>query len=241
MKYRHFSKPPIIESLVDIQIAQNSNVTFEALESLFDKIKSDFPQKNILSQHQIKFGPIGKQLKAETSELKNGFIAKSKDESRAVQYRTNGFTFSLLNFYEKWDILKNESHSFWNLYSEAFKPSIFRVATKYINKITIPETVFTLNDYFLNLPQVNSEKLGVLENFMFRYSLDRNGFKANLGLSTIPKTDEKPESTFIFDIDVFKLTTESDDKIWDNLDLLNKYADDVFFESLTEKTGELFK
>jgi len=241
MKYRHFSFPPIIESLVDIQIAPNEKITFEALESLFDKIKSDFPQKNILNQHQIKFGPIGKQLKTETTEQKNGFVAKSKNESRAIQYRINGFTFSFLNFYEKWEVLRAESQALWDLYNATFNPSISRIATKYVNKIVIPETVFNLDDYFVNLPKVNSQTLGILENFMFRYSLDRSGLKANVGLSAIPKTSEKPETAFVFDIDVFKLSTESGDRMWNNLDLLNKYADDIFFESLTEKAGEIFK
>ena len=47
----------------------------------------------------------------------------------------------------------------------------------------------------------------------------------------------------IFDIDVWKLTNykSDDEEMWKEFEKLRKFKNDVFFNSITEKTKELFK
>src|SRR5258708_29222831 len=99
-KHPTYKNPPIIEALIDIKVTQSEDVTVGKIELLHEKIKNEYPQKNtrggFMFQIQLGEKPEGSARNLDV----NGFLFKSKDERKIVQFRKDGFTFSQLKPYK---------------------------------------------------------------------------------------------------------------------------------------------
>ncbi|MCP5005758.1 MAG: TIGR04255 family protein [Planctomycetes bacterium] len=244
-----FPNAPITEALLDIRVELSNEVNLETLETLHDHndIKERFPvkKKRVSFLSGVKASPEGKISTFPTSGGPDGFLFQSPIEKEIVQARIDGYTFNKLKPYESWDAFRTEARKLWDIYFQITNPvRITRIALRYINRIEVPLPMNDFKEYVLTTPEVAPKLPQALNHFFMRLEIPNPDLPA---IALITQTMEKPTENLrlplILDIDVFceNIFIDSNEEMWDKFEKLRKFKNDIFFDSITEKTKELFK
>lgn len=237
---------PVSEALFDIQVELPQEITFADLENLSNDIKAQYPnmkaRQRFGGSFELKEGHVAK---TESIDLGiDGFLNWSSDEKQVVQFRLDGFSFSRLRPYNRWEEYFPEVMKNWNLYAKKLKPiRIKRVAVRYINTIEIPFKGFELKNYFVNFPK-SPLKTSTLESFFNRveFSLPDSKIKAVITQNLV-QSNNPVSSPVIIDIEVSsEVNLQLDEKaVIEVFKILRIYKNDIFEKSLRPKAKELFK
>lgn len=241
---RHYTKPPIIEAVIDIRAELSPDFQIENLAVIHEQIKAAYPSREDVTMFQanIQFRPEGKVNSAQTQL---GYLFRSADKKQIVQVRTNGFTFSRLNPYESWNSLRDEARNLWAVYKRVAKPiRAIRVAVRYINRIDIPFPMVDMRDYLRTFPEISPELPQVMAGFVMHILIPIETFGGTLSLLEAAVPSPGPDiSSINLDIDLFKESTadfDSDEKVWDLLEHLRDKKNEIFEKCITDKARELF-
>ena len=244
--YIAFRNAPITEALLDIRVVLPEDVTLAKLETFQGLVKERFPEK----QERISFTADFKLSRegfetSPTSGGPDGYLFQSSVEKKIVQARLDGFTFNKLKPYENWEVFSSEARELWDLYFQLTSPiKITRIALRYINKIEIPLPMKDFKEYILTIPEIAPKLPQGLSNFFMRLEIPHPAIETTaLITQTMEALTDDQRLPLIFDIDVFQNRTYSDNKteIWEEFEKLRLVKNDIFFDSITEKTKELFK
>ena len=243
--YENFPNAPITEALLDIKVQQQEGVTLDDLKELHPKLKVRFPEITEQRVFAAKF-KVGKEpAYSPGPDLTLGYLFRSQEEKKVVQYRLNGFTFNKLKPYESWSALKSEAKELWEPYFEKVKPiKILRIALRYINRIEVPLPIKHFNEYILTNPEIAPKLPQHVSHFLMRIELPNEEIPATAMITMTMERPDKPKNLpLIFDIDVFQQVEykKITDIIWNDFDKLRNFKNDIFFDSITEKTKELFR
>lgn len=247
-EYIVFPNAPITEALLDIRVQLPENVDLKKLETFYDSVKDRFPQKQerISIQAGFQFSPEGTTTLPPSSK-QDGYLFRSTIENKVVQARLDGFTFNKLKPYEKWELFRNEASNLWDLYFNIANPiKVIRIALRYINRIEIPLPIKDFKEYILTTPEIAPKLPQGLAHFFMQLVIPNHEIGAT---ATISQTMENPPPAvfhklpYIFDIDVWKETLHEGNKqeMWDEFEKLHIFKNEIFFNSITKKTEELFK
>lgn len=241
-------KSPIAEALLDIRVNLPKETDLTKLASFQEKIKDRFPIRQTREEWktsvQFKKEQQPKILKPMGGPL--GCLFLSSDKKKVVQARLDGFTFNKLEPYEGWDKFITEARELWEHYIDIAVPlNVIRVALRYINRIEIPLPFDDFKDYILSTPEVAPGIPQGLDSFFMRLVIPE---PETDNVAIVIQTFEPPHKDrkllpLIFDIDTYREVTMKPDpkKIWEILRNLKDYQNSIFFNSITEKTLELFK
>lgn len=240
--------PPITEALIDIRANLPSGIDLPVLATFHTEIKDRFPEKKerIIFEGGFQINAEGMTESLPSSQRITGYFFQSSDGGKIVQARLDGFTFNKLKPYEDWKMFQNEAKELWKYYLEVAKPTnITRIALRYINRIEIPLPCKDFKDYILTLPDVAPGVPQGLDHFLMRLSIpDPKTSSAAIITETTGQIDESGKSIpFIFDVDVFRQTIlePTSGEIWEVMDTLHELKNSIFFNSITDKTKELFQ
>jgi uncharacterized protein (TIGR04255 family) len=240
---RHLEKAPITEALVDIRVKLRPNADLSTLESTYALFAREYPEKRERIRAESKFDL--KTRKFETASDVDGYLCTSSDKKRVVQVRLDGFTFSRLKPYVTWEDLHNEADRLWQLYVRQASPELVtRVALRYINRLEIPLPMRDFGDY-LTAPPVIPENLPQgLISFLTRnvIRVPSWDFTAIISQSLEP-VGASSVAPVLLDIDISRQVqyNVSTKEIWETIDQMHEFKNKIFFESITEKTVELYK
>lgn len=246
MKIVTFKNPPITEALLDIRVTLPSGFDINTLEEFTNKIRSEFPVKQVNTQWETSFQlKKGENPVVTAKDSTNGFLYKTNNNSKIVQARVDGFTFNKLKPYSDWARFSKEAKMLWELYVRIAKPvNITRVALRYINLIEIPLPIKDFKEYFLTGPEITPSLPQGLSEFFIRLVIpDQETNNTAIITETIDqgKLNEKT-LPLIFDLDVFKIVdiAADDKKLWEIFKSLREYKNKVFFNTFTDKAKKLF-
>ncbi len=241
-----FPKAPITEALIDIRVQLPGNVSLADLENLHTQIKHEYPDKKTRSRWE---GTV--ELKSEKEPLKttqyqiDGYLFTTSDGKQVVQYRLDGFTFSRLRPYSQWEDVYREGKRLWEIYRDVNKPLLItRLAVRYINSIQIPSQNFDYDDYLTAAPKIPQELPQLLQHFFTRLVIpfpDQGA--AAIVIQTLSDKQDPVNTAILLDIDVYaEVSLPSEDaRIYEILRKFREIKNQVFFNSITEKTKELFR
>ncbi len=248
IEYEVFKKAPIKEALIDINIERSDRLSINSITQLYSKLKDRFPitEKRIRRSSQFELNQSRQLEVLDHREELKGYRFISDDNKKAVQYRLDGFTFNLLEPYSKWDHFKAEAKELWDLYTEIIPENtiIQRIGLRYINRLEVPLTN-NLKEYIKTLPEIATEIPYTYSNFLMRIGFydEKTNTKAIL-TEMIDEQEDTPDIIpIIFDIDAF-YECQIDYKhieIWDILEDLRVFKNEIFHKSITEKTKELIR
>lgn len=243
-KYTHLENAPITEALIDIRVKMREDLTVEQLESIYNSISGQYPDKKVRHKWEGKFefkkGELPVSLGTETID---GYIFTSTDQKQIFQARLDGFTFSRLKPYETWERLRDEAYRLWQKYREVVSPEITRVALRYINKMEFPLPIKDFSDYLTAAPIVPEGLPQGVSSFLTRVVIHEPSIDAAAIITQALEQVVNPNLVpLILDIDVFKQKSEgiSEKDAWDTLEKLRHFKNKIFFESITEKAKEIF-
>jgi uncharacterized protein (TIGR04255 family) len=249
---QHLDAAPITEALVDVRVKEltDSEVnSFADMPESFTKVYE--VSSNIKRQaFRIEADHEGKVDANQAVEL-FGIRYETADRKRVVQFKKDGFTLSFLYPYSSWDELYDEAKGLFDLYKSKLNldSSITRIALRYINHIDLPSPC-ELEDYLTAPPSIPDELPQGLANFLTQntINMDESGVLARI----VQSSSENPNSdlgedklSVLLDIDVIKfmdpLLELKDESIWSDFVKLRKIKNDIFYNSITKETEELFK
>ena len=248
-EYTVFPNAPITEALLDIRVELSNDINLETLERFHDHndINKCFPVKKRRESFTggVKFSPEGKISTLQTSGGPDGYLFQSPTEKKIVQARLDGYTFNKLKPYESWNAFRSEARKLWDIYFQITDPvKITRTALRYINRIEVPIPIKNFNEYILTTPEIAPKLPQALNHFFMRLEIPNSDIHAiALITQTMENTTENQRLPLILDIDVFSKINfiNSDEEMWKEFEKLRKFKNDVFFNSITDKTKELFK
>lgn len=240
----HYSKAPIIEAVIDFQVKLPAGVTLPDLKKIYKLLKPIYPTKkdSVVFQSSVS---MGAKVAASASQSQIGFALTSSDERQILQTRLNGFTFSRLPQYDKWESFRSDALSAWTVYCKFARPlEINRIATRYINRIDIPLPIGDFKDYLRTGPEISPDLSQALNGFYFEVHIPQDDIKSNLVIreAIIPSSKEDVVSVML-DIDVFSSVHIVDDmsSAWKMLDILRDRKNIAFEACITDKVRELIK
>lgn len=242
-EYPHLTKAPIKEALIDIRIKIKEDLNVEQIGSFYNFISDQYPNKqerrSLESRFEIK---KGEPLSAIIGEDKvEGYAYVSTDETQVVQVRLDGFTFSRLKPYEKWELLRDEARRLWQRYAEITSPEIIRVALRYINRIEISEPRVDFKDYLTAPPIIPKGLPQGVSSFLTRLVIPELSMGVTCIVTQALEQIVDPNLIpIILDIDVFKYNPDgiSEEEAWKLIEGLHHLKNKIFFESITEKLKE---
>ena len=243
-EYPILKNAPIIEALIDIRVKLDSSFEVEKILSIYDKIKTKYPEKQKQQISQVIFGIDEKNQEKSPIKKINGFRFISEDKKQILQARLDGFTFSRLKPYKSWDELKKEAKRLWDFYKEIVKPlAITRVAVRYINNLNIPMPLGDFGDYLTAPPTVPDKLPQGVSSFLTRVVIREPDNKADAIITQALEQVVTDTAPIILDIDVFKSNPDSMDEkdTWAILEKLRVFKNKIFFESITKGLKETFK
>lgn len=248
-EYTVFPNPPITEALLDIRVELSKDINLKTLEEFHDHndIKERFPVKKKRNPFKIgvKVSPEGKISTLPAIGGPDGYLFQSPIANKTVQARIDGFTFNKLKPYKSWDAFRSEARKLWDIYFQITKPvRISRIALRYINRIEIPLPIKDFKEYVLTTPEIAPKLPQALNHFFMRLEIPNPDIHA---IALITQTMENPTENqklpLILDIDVFSKINfiSNDEEMWNEFEKLRKFKNEIFLNSITEKTKELFK
>jgi len=244
-QHRVFKNAPITEAIIDIQVERQENCTIDILGKFGEAIdkKFDEQKKRTRFEGKIDFGPEKSPNFTQKSEV-DGVAFKCNPENKIVQARLNGYGFSKLQPYEKWETFVSEAKELWGKYRDLVNPSkVTRIGLRYINRIEIPMPVYDFKEYFLTFPEIAEGLPSAISGLFMRLTLPKPCTDYNAIITQAINQATNQSLPIIFDIDVAK-TGEFDassDEIWTFLAEMREYKNEIFFKSLTEKAKGLFE
>lgn len=241
---RHLTNAPITEALVDLQVKLPDNAQVERLKAAHATISANYPQvlerRRWASQVRFSKGKPPTPVTTETSP--DGYAFTSSDRQQMVQFRLDGFTFNKFKPYKTWESMRDEACRLWQIYVQIASPEmITRVALRYINHIQLPVPLTTdLGSYLAAPPKVPGQLPHFINSFLTRVVMidSATGAAGNISQAV----ESISQGMVILDIDVFKhgeFRVDSDEA-WKLLHELRQFKNRIFFESVTERTLQLY-
>ncbi len=243
-KQRYLKNAPIVEALIDIRAKNPSSFQVKEFSSLRETLKEDYPTVDERRLLEWKGEIAGKQI-AQTIEDKglSGYFFKASDGKSVVQFRGDGFTFSRLAPYRKWETVLSEATRLWKLYSSKALPEVItRIAVRYINRLELLLPIYDFSDYLTAPPPIPDSLPQEVSQFLTKVVIQESDITANI-IQALERSSTPDHVAIILDIDVFKLreTGFDENSFWAEFEQLRELKNRIFFESITEKAARLYE
>jgi uncharacterized protein (TIGR04255 family) len=247
----HYANAPITEALIDIKVTHAQDFSPDDLGMIKEAIGDRYPTQDPMYLHsgQISLQQPEDPMRVETTHQHGGFAFTSQNKQQIFQARVDGFTFSTLAPYDRWEPFRDEARSLWELYRSAAKvESITRAAVRYINRIDVPSAPpVQLEDYLRTYPEVSADmpSRALFANFFMQVQLWQDDLECLLIVNETLVPPPNDETTSIqLDLDLFRELVEpwaadEDAAAWDFLEQLHDRKNEVFEASITDATRRL--
>jgi len=236
-----YTRTPIVEALLDIQIETPLGVSLDSLLKCQRSIRKDYPSRREAQNHTGHL-LFGEKVSATAVSESVGSVFASHDGKRLFQAKKTGFTFNQLTPYPGWNGFISEAKRLWSEYRKVVSPSGYtRVALRYINRFDFPEPMLNLETYFRTYPEISRDLPQVIEGFFFQFQLPVGEADT---IATVTQTLIEPlsenHSSIMLDIDVYRTCVTTDEgELWRFLETLRSWKNKVFEASITNKTREM--
>jgi uncharacterized protein (TIGR04255 family) len=245
-KQRHLNKAPIREAIIDLKVSPQTQLA--KLVPLAESLSKTFPKQDDIREGAFGFevGPGGFHPK----RIDHGIRGKrltSSDARHIVQLRVDGFTFSRLPPYETWEAMRDAAKPLWSAYLQASGASaVTRAALRYINLMDLPLPISDFKEYLVAPPDVPSRLPQAIGGFFSRVVLVNPDIEGAAVVTQALESSAANTAQVILDIDVFRDAKDAhwaadDQSVWATLERMREFKNLVFFESITERTAELFQ
>lgn len=238
----HYPNNPIVEAIIDIRVGFQPGVSLDSMEKLFEREVLSYPKHAKIMGAEIG-ASLGAQVSASARQLHTGYIFFSGDQKQAFQARLDGFTFTRLTPYDRWDSFRDEARRLWSIYRSGTNPAtISRVAVRYINRLDIPLQVRDLKDYLRTVPEISPALPQGLSGYFMHLEIPQEDLKAMLHINQGIIPPCKPEVvSILLDIDLFReydIPTE-EEGLWGVFEHFRPRKNEIFKSCITEKMEDL--
>jgi uncharacterized protein (TIGR04255 family) len=245
----HLENAPIVEAVIDLRARMAAGFDLKVFANILEKLGPDYKGPESLTQFQFNFQatPVAPPEGGFVNLGATGFRYETSDGKRVAQFRKNGFSFSHLAPYTNWRNFFSEAERFYELYYKIGQPEeVTRVAVRYINRLLLPQSdVGDFTPYLTGPPPCPKGIAAVLTGFLTQIQVldPATGVSGRITQTIQPLYAPAGQVPILLDIDVFeeKLRRADPDSALQQFETLRQLKNRYFFESITEKTVELYR
>jgi uncharacterized protein (TIGR04255 family) len=249
-KQLHFEKAPIAEALIAIEVGMLDEQYLSQLRTASQSLEDDYPDSEPLNQIQLELGVtfhaagISHQASQQGGQLGYKFV--SKDKRQLAVFRRNGFSFSRLPPYERWESFRSEARRLWDIFRRvAHSAPILSFGLRYINRISFPARQ-DATQYLRLYPEIPDNRDGSPRILISSYLRADSTIKEPPGQLIIQQANLPPEHpglvTLALDFDLrFPFVGSSDEYVWSSLESARDIKNELFVDSLTPTFLETFR
>jgi len=242
----HYSRAPILEAVIDIHVRLPADVGLEALSTIPWDDAGRYSVRLPRFRGDIRFQTDARTPVVSAEQTQIGFVSRDEDRKQVVQSRLDGYAFSKLAPYERWEPFCEEARSLWKKYCEVTHPlGITRIAVRYINRLELPLPFDDFREYLRTYPEVSSDLPQGLSAFLLQIKIAQDDLPdgmliLNEGLMESSRPDVAP---VLLDIDLFRpvVFSAQGDEVWAAIEQLHQRKNSVFEACITDKTRELIR
>lgn len=243
---RHYEHAPITEAIIEFSCDLSADVTLQDLTRAVDQEVFIPSGAAVMISGRIEVGPEG--IKGDTSGEQIGHVFRRGDGLRLIQSRLNGFAYSSLAPYDRWEAFSSEAWQHWLKYRDIARPTnVSRVGVRFINKIDIPQASIEIKDYLRTAVDVSPYLPQVTEQYFLQVVVPLLSFDASATITSTVAPPTSPDTTsLILDIDTWRrldVSVEADnsdsERLRDVLDDLRMAKNFVFEACITDATRGL--
>lgn len=231
-----YTRPPIVEALLDIQVELPGDFRLDKLLKCQQKVKSDYPEMKLKHQNAVR-ASFGQEVTSSASSRHSGYAFISPDKKQLFQARQDGFTFNRLAPYPGWAEFIAEAQRLWEVYRQIAHPQGYkRVAVRTINKFDFPSPVVRMETFFRTFPELSGDLPQLMEGFFFQFNLPLPEVEAVASITETMIDPPAPgQSSVILDIDLFRIEKlPSGPELWPLFERLRIWKNKVFEASITD-------
>lgn len=242
-RIRHLKNAPIVEAVFDFRVKPSKQVTGKDFLILRGRLEPEFTRIEERREQRVTFTinptqPTPPKLD-DLGVL--GMIFMSDDGKTQAHLRNDGMTVNRLAPYTSWEELEPIIRKTWAAYLDIAKPeSVVRLAMRFINRLSLPESPFEIEHYLAAgpvIPEVLPQEFGA---FLNRLTLiDRKRELACNVLQAIEQSGTKRD-TFLLDVDAYsnRVVDPTSPNVWEQLSAIRTFKNEVFFGHLEEPALE---
>ncbi|MEA5580524.1 TIGR04255 family protein [Nodularia harveyana UHCC-0300] len=239
---KHYSRPPITEALIDIQVQLPQEVNLDILAQVYLSIQTEYPKREEMLMFQGQM-TAGASVEATASQSQIGYRIFSDDQKQILQLRLDGFTFSRLAPYDCWETFRDEAKRLWSIYQSLVDPqAITRLAVRYINRLDIPLPVGDLKDYLRTFPEVSSNLPQGLSGYFMQLQIPQEKLATMLVINQALVPPPTPDFiSILLDLDLFleRDIPQNGIELWNIVEQMHEQKNRAFEACITEYTREL--
>ena len=250
LRRRQYHDPPVIEAVARFQWAEPVPWSFTTPGLLFEQLRDDYPGEPA-AMAQISAGMFAKPSNADETnagfELRAGpqrFIYANGDGSRKVGVGPTDLSVHGFPPYEGWETMMARLASVVQRTTPVLGPEkrVALVGLRYVNRITIPEEVVSVQEYLTIGIAYPPAFPGIISGFLDRVEMDYEGEPVRLAFTWASTEAPEGASAFILDIDLYASCPEPApiEGAFDVLQDLKVKEGRVFEALLTDKLREQF-
>lgn len=235
---RYLSNAPISEAILDFRVKARADIDGAELGEARSQLAPLYPivEERTGFQFQVESG-LGQSTFRETGI--QGFFYATIDKLSIAQFRIDGFTFNRLRPYSRWEEIFPEAMRLWKVYCAVARPqTVVRLATRYLNRISLPATITDFERYLTAPAPVPKDLPQQVSSFLTRVTIHdpESGLAANIGQTLQADVDAKQVS-LLLDIDAFREWQYDcgSSNVAETLEALRRFKNQIFFGLLTEE------
>lgn len=254
----HYSNAPITEALIDLRVTHAPDFSVQDLGEIGATIADRYPIQEPMYFHtgQRSFQQPEDPMRVETAHQHGGFRFTSQNKHQILQARVDGFTFSTLAPYDRWEPFRDEARRLWDLYRSATKvEGVTRVEVRYINQLDLPtispdSTVVQTDEYLRVYPEIPPDWPGgdTTSSYFMQLRMWQEDLRCWLIVNEAPVwPGEREFALFQLDFDFFReqfpvpWPADDDTQVWQYLEQLHVRKNEVFEASITDATRRLIR
>ena len=248
-QFSPLSHAPIAEAVIEMRAHAEVPWEESGIRSQLAPLLPGYPKIESQSEfeHEMQFGPGQDTVQRHRDLGWRGLRCESADHVHITQFNRDGFVFSRLRPYDRWEQFHAEAIRLWKIHRDLAAPSgVQRLGLRFINRIELPVDGPRPDDYlrmtYEVLPEMSLSRVG----FFHRDVLAVPGYPY---IVVIVRTVQPIQAGggkgfgLLLDIDVF--STEPfdlrDDLLTQRLAEMRWLKNKAFFGSITEQALESFQ
>jgi uncharacterized protein (TIGR04255 family) len=204
---RHYEHPPIVEALCEIYFAKSDwDDTTPGL--FYNEVGEEYPDKSALRGVGLNVRLGQERSETQQVDLEPRMKFARKDKSRLLQLGRDLLVVNQLLPYPSFETWREEVLRTLGIYRRLASPAgIERLGVRYINIITVPGDVVTMEKFFRVYPAVPLELGGVHGPFMLQVVMRPYHLGHELALTLGMSPPQRPDTiSFLLSLhDVFRV------------------------------------
>jgi uncharacterized protein (TIGR04255 family) len=245
---RHYDHAPIAEAVLEIKCTLPEGVSLDDLLQCVDRDEFPVADQAVSVEGRIDLSDDG-QIRSAARGQVLGHVFRRADGNRVVQARLDGFSFSWLPPYDRWEAFLSEAEAHWLRYRRAVRPTkAVRLGVRFINKIDVPSPQIEIKDYLRMSADVPAYLPQGIAGYFVQVQIPLSHYDCSATITTTLVPPPNDDSTsLLLDIDTWQMVEISltDDVeaegVAARLATMRKAKNYVFESCITDATRGLIK